>query len=328
MRPSPTGNTNLQALILISLSVLLNSTYPVLIPILHLSQNPLLYVFFWKTGTLTGTLAIAFTVYRHHALYRPLWSAWLHAIRKPGFALMCLGHTDILLLTLAAHHIPISIGVIILQISPILFIWTMWLTHRQTATYMCPDRTTLALSLTALAGVALAVYSERSTLSTTLDTGLMLGAVVCLAAALLGAMNALSIRVGRDVHAATPTSPIILATIIGYPITIAATLPFLLTLGLTTGNPTVPQTALLIAALGTAIPSSSGILWRIANLRTPNLSVNAVQNLLPIFALSGLFLTGNADVHHPSLLIAGAGIVISVNLTLLFRQNKPPSSRP
>ena len=226
---------------------------------LHLSQNPLLYVFFWKTGTLTGTLAIAFTIYRRHALHRPLWSAWLHAIRKPGFALMCLGHTDILLLTLAAHHIPISIGVIILQLSPILFIWTMWLTHRQTATYMCPDRTTLALSLTALAGVALAVYSEHGTLSTTLDTGLMLGTVICLDAALLGAMNALSIRVGRDVHATTPTSPIILATIIGYPITIAA------------GNPTVPQTALLIA---------------------------------------------------------GAAIVISVNLTLLFRQNRPPSPRP
>ena len=69
-------------------------------------------------------------------------------------------------------------------------------------------------------------------------------------------------------------------------------------------------------ALGTIIPSLSGILWRLANLSTTNLSVNSDQYLRPGLSLSWPFLSALADVRHPVLLITGACVIIAANPAL------------
>ena len=295
-----------------------------LIPTLQLTTNPLLYALCWNTGTLIGTLLIAATIYRHHAIHPQLWLAWARTLRSTRFYLMCLGHTDIILLTLAASHIPVAVGVIILQLSPIFFTYLLWVTHRLTNTYQRPDRYTFLLSIIALTGVATTVYSEHGSLHTTLSRDLATGTAIALVAALLGSLNALSIRIGRDVHNASPDTPLVLATITGYPISIAVLLPILLIVGSTTGHQAPdPTPALIMLALGTIIPSLSGILWRLANLRSTNLAVNSGQLLLPVFSLSWLFLSGSTSLRHPILLITGAAIVITANLAISLRPQRP-----
>ena len=75
----------------------------------------------------------------------------------------------------------------------------------------------------------------------------------------------------------------------------------------------------LYALWAMVMPSTSGLLWRAANLRTPDLSVNAVVCVLPVFSLAWLWLAGLVRVESPGLLAAGFLLVLGANLVLALR---------
>ena len=195
LHPTPTA----QAFPLLLLAVTLNSIYPVLVPVLGLSAHPLFYVSLWKAGMATGLLITIPLLHRRTAANPRLWLASLATLRRLPFWLTCLSHTDILFLTLAANHIPIPIAVITIQLSPLLFIATLWFSHRTHPHYNRPRPALIPLSLLALLGVALAILSDQPTPGTALPWHSLIGIALSLAALAVGAGNALNIRIARDI---------------------------------------------------------------------------------------------------------------------------------
>ena len=58
-------------------------------------------------------------------------------------------------------------------------------------------------------------------------------------------------------------------------------------------------------------------MWRGANFRTSDLSVNVLGYFLPVFAVSWLWLAGLVRVEVPWLLVLGFALVMSANLSLV-----------
>ena len=301
-------------------SVLLNTVHPLLVPFLGLSGGPFLYGLAWKLGFVLGLTALTLLLYRRRAFDRRLWLAWLVMARDPRFAAMTLSHLDIIFLMVAAAFIPVAVGVVVVQLSAISFIWTMWFTHRLFPVYRAPGLGVLFLSLAAIPGVGMAVYSEHGSFGAVLGWGTAFGVGVCLVAAAVGGLNALSISLGREVRSAFGDEyPLLLVVLVGTVVNLVFLIPVLLGVGVVLEGSVPVGTWLLVFAVAFVILPVSGFLWRLGNLLTVDLSVNVVVNLFPVLSLTWLALAGYTAVSEPVFLFSGAAVVVAVNVVLFFR---------
>ena len=205
------------------------------------------------------------------------------------------------------------------------------------------------LILTALAGLAITVLATSSTYSyASLDRGTLIGLGAALLAAILQSLGAYEIRIGTELTAHLPESagtdpdgpvpgdsraggnPVELATtLIGlvgttivalpaFAVVIAADLIFDLT---GTGASLSPATLVGAIIAGGVLSAAEQILFRIANLETAHIGINAIGYLTPVTALCFLGIGSLLDVVdigsiRLDYLTIGTLTIISVNLLL------------
>ncbi len=85
------------------------------------------------------------------------------------------------------------------------------------------------------------------------------------------------------------------------------------------------KSAEMVAAfvIGAVVVAPEGILTRIANLRTHNLTVNAISYLSPVASIALFVIVGRAAGINGALLTVGASGIVAVNLVLNFDPESP-----
>lgn len=296
-------------------SALLNSFLPPFAAVFGMSSAPFFFALVWKSSGAVGFLAFLLLLWRGRALSRVLWRRWLGLMKRPAFWLMTVGHVDIFFTMAVAGFVDISVVVVLLQLIPVMFILLAWASDLGRGSYRRPGLGVMALALVAALGAALAVSSETGTVVWESSWRSWVGAGLALLGVVIGACNAFALRLARDAVEGS-VHPVLMSAAVGAFLSMVlvssflATPAFILSGGQWNGSTAVYALWALVA------PPASGLLWRAANLRTPDLSVNVVGYMLPVFSMSWLWLAGLTRVESPALLAAGLLMVLCANLVL------------
>ncbi len=239
--------------------------------------------------------------------------------------LIFLGQFEIGLLAWATRFVDISVATILMESWPILLVFLVgrWFTARER--YVKPTPALVLLLTAGFAGVALVILSQgvggdgfygRTLVAPFLGFLLALVAALCIALSGLGV--SWGIDVGKDLgalpdlKARRESLELFGALVVSFS---ASLLVALLagSLALSSGEEFRPGTLLvaLIAGLTFVIPNVS---WRLGNLVSTTLAINALAYATPLLSLVWLALLSQIRAVRMDLLLLGAVLIVASNV--------------
>ena len=303
------------------------STTPLLHEFGNASHSPFLFAGL-NQGSLGLALGCVFLAFNRKLVTRPDVASGLGTAMKSGLMIVSvLGHCGFALFALGLVYVNTSVAAVLFNTWPLFMILAMSWLFRGSARYSYIATSVLVVVPVGLVGVAFAVISHSNVpqpflaLSDVLATpGTMLGVFLVLVAAACEATRGCAIWLGARV--AVDHSPIenrhaheiVFAIVLSSASLVAA--GFILCLvGLAWGERlTLHQ--LSYAVLGGVFISTMGTAaFRVANLKTRELGVNAIGFVKPLMSMMWLWAFAVLDVGHVDYLVIGVtGVATAIFL--------------
>ena len=305
------------------------SATPVMFKLGSAGEAPFLFAGIWQGSVAVAVAGVMLTI-KSKLLLTPeviksigsMCSSWHMLVTVIGYCWFAL-------LALGLSYVDISIAAILFETWPLFMILLASRLFRDSTRYRPVSVGTLIFVFLAIAGVSLVVlsHSESSAPLAMLGGGMagpatLFGALLALmAAAGQGSGAASSVRLGTLLakqlahRENTKTGDVVFAlvmTCIGHGLAGGA----LCLVGLGAGESlSIHQLAYAVAG-GLLVNSIGTFAFRLANLKTKDLGVNAIAFATPLFALAWLWAFSSLVVPHLDYLIIGAMGIMAANLLI------------
>ena len=314
-------------------SVLAYSLIPLVIAKSGGVESPFLFNAGWRFGLAAGCVLVVASLYWRVLLNKDVFPIIVRSALTWMMLFATFQAFENALFAWSIKYIDISAANILFETWPIIFIiLTAWLLRGGNA-YRKNGPTLFLILLVALAGFVFVIFGQAGGLEFegTRVSGLNKGIALALLAALAASFGAFHIRWGRDLslkipetatHGTSAVSLIFMGAILSYAISNVFGVVLNTTIGLSLGETfggTLGGKAFLIGvAGGFVLHAAGGILFRLSNLVTDNLGINALNYAIPILSL--LWLWNLSEIHIPRLdyLLIGATAIIASNLIINF----------
>ena len=320
-------NQALPALFML-VSVAAYSLTPLLFRIGAAAESPFLFTSIWQAsiGVGVGTIILFFkkgllfekTVRKGIKSQCLSWSMLASVTGYCGFALFALG----------LSFVDVSIATILYNTWPLVMILLMARLFKGIGRYKRLTPGTLAVVFVAMAGVAMVILSQRDTPNPWLvisdvfvDAATWIGVFLVLMSSVGAAAKAFTVRMSASLaenharpkhHTTDEIAFVIVMTCIGQ----IASSGILCIIGLALGE-TISWEQVFHAMAGGFLVNSIGVvMFRIANLKTKYLGVNALSFAIPLVALGWLWMFSILDVPHLDFLIIGAIGIVAANMLI------------
>ena len=305
------------------------STIPAIFKLANGSGSPFLFTSIWLAAE-AFVLGAALAMSRHKLLLRPEVAG--SVISMFGTRLMMgsfAGQMGFPLFALGLVLVDASIAAVLYETWPIFLMLFMSLLFRNEGRYRAIPNGAVIFSGLSLCGIALVVASQSATHNPLLRFGegfsgtwTLAGAGLVMAASLLWAVHgACTIRMGatlakRHAHLEnSETGEIVFSmAVTGIVMTVASLA--LCAIGVMMSETISMRQVGFAMVAGGLIDSLGGAAFRMANLKTRNLGLNAVSYATPLVALAWLWALSLVSVPHPVYLIVGACGIVAANAML------------
>ena len=267
-------------------------------------------------------------------VYRPLIDCarnhpWLLAV---GSIAAC----EFVLLSAGLAFIDVSLAGILFETWPIFMLLVVVIMDRGTKRYNPVSMGIVLLFFQALAAATLVILSHSDSHGFLLhgyaglvDSRTLAGIALVLTAACFGAaFGACTLRLGTLMSARVITSRHKVSPEVVYAVVMTMMCKIfggvaLCIIGLVLSETLTAHQLFYAVATGVLANSAGAICFRVANLKSGNLGVNALSYATPLFTLAWLWFLSMLDVPHMDYLIIGVMGVVSANLLI----NAAPATR-
>ena len=306
------------------ISVIAFSVLPILLKFGNASESPLMFTGVIYLGSAIAMMSMSAPFRGKLDILHPA----INCVRRNPFLVlisMCAAIGAYALLSLSLAFVSVSVSGVLYETWPMfLLVLTLYL-DRNTGRYNVFSISTCFLFFQSLAGMTLIVMSHNTSNAhsasfTITDSGTLFGVFLVLSSALCAAVFAtFTLKLGCEVAARNTDRKNREKGEIFYAIVVTSTthlcagssvcaLSFLL------GETLTWNQFFWAAMAGFCVNSIGTIAFRLANLKTRNLGVNAIAYATPLFTLGWLWLLSMIDVPRVDYLIIGALGVVSANL--------------
>ena len=326
------------------------SLIPIVVALGDGGKSPFLFNSAWRMGLILG-VSVFGLVYMA-AFHRPLLAYYWQnrsIIRGhiPNILLLIsvINGFDYALLALSVRFVDVSVAAVLFEMWPIFFVLLRANLEKQHLAF-----TTFMLLFPAVAGLAFVIFSQSEPGSgiggVSGDT--LLGGALAFLGGLASACTAFSFRWALDLQNKLPDPPVeeeraapvalaLVPVLIAFMITNMVALPLTIVIGVSSGESiamnSVGLAFLAVGVLGGALVQALGsMLYRVSNVVSHSLGVNAIYYFTPCFTLLWLSLIGvvivlvsgwepkisGINVERVDLLIIGTVLIISSNLLINF----------
>ena len=305
------------------------SATPVMFKLGNAEESPFLF-----TGILQSSIGLGLGAAILHInrklLFNPDVIESIKSHCKTGLMLVSvIGHFGFALFALGLTFVDVSIAAILLETRPLFLILIIAFLFKGTQRYRNISAGTMIFMFLSIAGVALVILSQNDTPQPLpvigadfADFTTLIGVLLVLMAAIGGAAApACTLKLGKslaDKHSHTENRNVreivfaLFITCIGLFISGC----ILCAIGLIVSEP-ISWHQLFYAITGGLLVNSIGIAaFRVANLKTDDLGLNALAYITPLVTLIWLWLLSILDVPHPDYLIIGAMAIVASNLLI------------
>lgn len=326
------------------------SLIPIVVALGDGGSSPFLFNSAWRMGLILGVSV--FGLLYMGIFHRPLLAYyWQHrnivARHIPNILLLIsvINGFDYALLALSVRFVDVSVAAVLFEMWPIFFVLLRANLEKQHLSL-----TTFMLLFPAVAGLAFVIFSqsEAGNVIEGVSKDVLLGGVLAFLGGLASACTAFSFKWALDLQNKLPTppqeeersAPVALALVpvlIAFLLTNLVAFPLTIIIGVSSGESIAINSAglafLAVGLLGGALVQALGsMLYRVSNVVSDSLGVNAIYYFTPCFTLLWLSIIGavalaisgwtpiisGIDVAHVDLLIIGTVLIISSNLLVNF----------
>ena len=327
------SSNHLKAIATLSASAALYAFLPLLIHLSGGASAPLLTNAVLSAGLTAANAVMLLTVHPRTLLHPAYRNTLRRMAISPLTAMMVITNFEFAAFALSTRFIDISITTLLYESWPVLLVaYTAWL-YRAQGRYNRLSPRPLLLMAIGSAGSMLAISSHHGTLtalSQTQTLHLIYGASLGITAAALSSGAAASLRFGtifadRLAAQKTPsrgrTSDEVIGGCSSSMLANALVIPLNVAAGLTLGERMAPEHFLLATAAAALSNGFPTILWRYGNYLTANLAINALSYISPALGVAVLVLAGATNLASPTMLAAGAVLIIAANILIAFSRN-------
>ena len=347
------ANNDLKAGGLMLASVVLYSSLSLAVAIAHGGENPFYFTMAWRIGMLVGIGGYLATVFPEWFFDTRVWRLTRSHINSPDMRFTLLAYFDITLFVMSTVFISIIAATILVQLTSVFFILFMGRLDKNNV-YRSVTWTDGFLMLLGIVGFAFVIFAEGGTtdlFSRTSSLPLIVGGLIALACAVVGALNARNFSLGRQLAVEHRQDPslrkklaepsqdgnnlelfyvVLSAWIVNVIAVFANGAIGFVTSDLFGFYGTLSAEMVLYSAIWGAVAfSAAGILNRKANLLTSNLGINALNYARPLFAIALLVLfaklgadVAGVDISRVDYFVIGAAGIVSVNILISFEAER------
>ena len=244
--------------------------------------------------------------------------------------LAVIGNCEYALFVWSARFIDIATATVIFEAWPLFFVLLVGTLFRGTGRYRRITRSTLALMVLGVVGLAFVVSGETGGFvrpGYLPSSWLLPGLALALGAMVLGAFPAFAFSWGvglggelRDKVGDTGRSLELGCVVVAFLLASIGSSGINLGVGLASSE-AVDGHALVSAFIaGMGVNAVAGIAFRKANFISDDLGVNALVYSVPVLSLCWLFLFSQVGVSRLDYLFIGTGVIIAANLLINFGQ--------
>lgn len=325
------------------------SLIPIVVALGDGGKSPFLFNAAWRVGLISGVTVsgLLYLFLFHRGLLAYYWENRETIVSQVPNALLLLSVVngfDYALFALSVRFIDVSVAAVLFEIWPIFFVLLRARLEKQQL-----PLSVFILLIPAMVGLAFVVLSqtEFGKLAEGLSFKVLLGGVLAFCGGLASACTALSFKWASDLQRNLPEPDIepnpstgvataLVPVLVAFVVTNLVAFPLTIAVGISSGErlalDSSGATYLAVGLLGGALVQALGSkLYRISNVISHSLGVNAIYYFTPCFtllwlALIGLLVSiggwelgiGGINVAHVELLIIGTILIVIANLLINF----------
>ena len=323
-----------------------------LVVVLAGGDSPFLFNAGWRLGLVIGFMTFAWARYRPALQIPSVISDIRGALKSPAILATAISNFDYALFVMATMTIHVTAATVVFETWPLWMILMLALAYRGEDRYQKTVLFTVGMIGMCVVGLYLVIGSQSGTLSYLSQDGdvemTLLGGGFALAGALVSSLAAFSFRWSTDlsrklskkeeVRKAYPESSEdgtlekrleLLCLLIAYGVSSVIAISVSLIIGIARGE-TTSLNAQLIAILGGILTyAPATIAWRLGNLRSSNLGINAMIYWTPVVSLLWLYILSigivwqvqtlfSFSILRPDYLVIGSLFIVVANLLINF----------
>ena len=310
-------------------AVICYSAFPALFALGNAGESPFLFTGVRQFSTGIAMCAFALLI-RGKFLRRPKVRKDIasHSLKLP-MLLTIFGYFGFVSFALAIAFVDISVAAILYETSTFFLILLVAFLFRSSGRYRANLTGTLVFLLPALAGCALVILSQNETPQLLPATGevfsnlkVIFGVFLALLAGLCASLSsACTLKMGEsiaDKHDESKKGGMeeVAIAVVMTSICMAIAGVVSCVVGLAVSETLSSHQIAYAVASGLVVNSIAVITFRIANLKTSDLGVNAIAFATPLVALVWIWIFSTLDVPHVDYLIIGAMGITAANLLI------------
>ena len=318
-------------------SVAVSSMAPLMVALVGVGHVPFMFTAAMQVGGMSGYLFLLFARYRRFLVDPRVWKAVFgHVVRLDHrtvwFLLGIVSGLDYALFVWSTRFIDISVTTILFETWPLFLVLLMAVLYRDADRYRRLSFSLVLLLFVGFVGCALVVGSQQGGFTefrggAVYVVALGVGLAVCaslatsLAAYLFRWGSGLAESLPGDVVRGLGRDPVSLemfCVAIGIVISDLFSIALNGSIGVAFGESAGSGIWLAGFLGGVVIYAVASMCWRMSNLTTVNLGINALGYGTPLAALCLLWVFGQVGVSWPVPLVVGAIVVVSSNLMISF----------
>ncbi len=336
-RGSKQQQNNKLALVFMLGAVVLYSAKPLSFSIGKSGNAPFLFVallfFFATISSLCYLLWMHRTQRKHQSTRETLKIIYKKTFSK-AFPLLLLSRFQHLFFALSLSHINVALASILLSTWPFFMVIITTFLFKKDNRYQKIAMEKWLLFALAFIGVGFVVVSQSETFGALARDLFNQSAIIGIAFALIAALSSaasasFSLKLGSDASKESgggKSDELFFSTALLVVAWVLSCVTFII-LGLLSGESVSDINLIPAGFYGFFGIGLGAILWRLANIKTDNLGINAIGYSIPVLGLIWLALAGLLDVSHFDWLIIGTTAIIIANLLLNFKTNIRPTHK-
>ena len=321
---------NRRAVAWMAVAVLFFSFLPLAIRFGGGLEAPFLFNAGWRVGVALVSFAFCLAFYRRILCSAAFWRAALPASLSWAGLFSVFNALEYAFFAAASRFIDIAVAAVLLELWPLAAILLLSRLLPEQG-YRRNLRRLIPFLFLAFLGVGLVVASQQGGFSFSGFGPLALGLGLGLLSMLASAAVTFNFRWAREVSGrlrfeggvAADCSPGVLqffGAVAGFGLASVFGAALNGGIGLALGE-SLPGRGLAIAvAGGFVIQGIAAIFWRVVNLTSDNLGINAMAYFIPVCSLGWLGLAGAIGVARPDWLLGGLALILAANLLILFER--------
>ena len=330
---------NFGAIVYVLIAIFLFSLAPLFIARTSSVDSPFLFNCVWRIATGLGCLLFLLVTYRPLILNPDVWEKFLPKSVSWLMFGAFLHSFEYGFLAWSTRWLDVSIAAVLFELWPIVLIALTARLFGATERYQRNLKNVFPLLLFAFCGLIFVIGSQAGEGTPDLRIAswlqLLTGLGLCLAAVGMASCASFMYRWGndiaKDIARVLPDDTLTQRSerSLVFFGTIACCMLISLAggvvsggIGYVSGEQIAASSALLMIAGGLLSLATGTVAFRLANLKTSNLGINALAYLTPVLSLAWLAIFSEISVGKPDYLVLGASAIISANLLINFEAER------